>query len=451
MAVNLIDLARTYLTGDVIDKVSSLLGEQPQHTEKAFGIALPVILGGLIQKSAEPGGPGSVLDLVGQVMTPNRMLNDEITIPAGGIGAQLTDLLSTNGKSSSLIALGTGIIQSLFGTKTEAVSSAVASDSGIKETSAASLLSIAGPVLISALGTYLADTGTGIAGLSGLLSSQAATVQTALPAGLGAVLGGFTGVASSGTESINKTGGQGAPFLPHAGTSPESKSRGWWYPWLLLLLALIPLIFLIRSCNKSDKVTAPSTSELLDKTASTVGTAVDSAGSAVGSATDSVGEAVSDATDKLGASIKRKLPSGAELTVPENGIESKLVQFIEDKDKPVDQTTWFNFDRLLFDTGKSTLKQTSKEEITNMAQILKEFPAVSIKIGGYTDNTGSAQTNKKLSQDRAGVVMAELVQLGIDKSRLAAEGYGPEHPVASNDTEAGRAENRRIAVRVTKK
>jgi K(+)-stimulated pyrophosphate-energized sodium pump len=139
------------------------------------------------------------------------------------------------------------------------------------------------------------------------------------------------------------------------------------------------------------------------------------------------------------------------LTVPENGIESKLVQFIEDKDKAVDQTTWFNFDRLLFDTGKSTLKQTSKEEITNMAKILKEFPAVAIKIGGYTDNTGSAQTNKKLSQDRADVVMAELVQLGIAKSRLAAEGYGPEHPVASNDTEAGRAENRRIAVRVTKK
>jgi K(+)-stimulated pyrophosphate-energized sodium pump len=86
-----------------------------------------------------------------------------------------------------------------------------------------------------------------------------------------------------------------------------------------------------------------------------------------------------------------------------------------------------------------------------MAQILKAFPAVNIKIGGYTDNTGSAQTNKKLSQDRADVVMAELVQLGIDKARLAAEGYGPEHPVASNDTEAGRAENRRIAVRVTKK
>lgn len=436
MAVNLIDLAKTYLTGDVISKVSSLLGEQPNNINKAFDSALPAILSGLIHKSAEPGGPGSIMDLVGQVMTPNRMLNDEATIPSGGIGAQLTDLLSTSGKSSSLIALGSGVVQSIFGSETDAVSGAVASDSGIKASSAASLLSIAGPVVLSALGSNLADTGTGIAGLPGLLSSQAA--------GPGAMLGGLAGIGSSGTENISKPGGQGAPFLPNTGTSPTGKSRGWWYPWLLLFLAIIPLIYLIRSCSDKGKNSAPSTTTTLDSTAASIGTAVDSA-------TDSIGAAVANATNKLGASISRKLPSGLELTIPENGIESKLVQFIEDKDKAVNQTTWFNFDRLLFDTGKSTLKQTSKEEITNMAKILKEFPAVAIKIGGYTDNTGSAQTNKKLSQDRADVVMAELVQLGIAKSRLAAEGYGPEHPVASNDTEAGRAENRRIAVRVTKK
>jgi outer membrane protein OmpA-like peptidoglycan-associated protein len=443
MAVNLIDLAKTYLTSDVISRVSNLLGEQPSNTERAFDSALPAVLSGLIDKSTEPGGPGSIMDMIGQVMTPNRMLNDEATIPGGGIGTQLTDLLSTAGKSGSLIALGSVIIQNLFGSKTEAVAGAVASASGINETSAASVLSIAGSVVLSALGRSIADTGTGIAGLTGLLSSQTA--------GTGAVLGGIIGKESSEMVSPNKTGGQGAPFLPHTGTAPAGKSRGWWYPWLLLLLAVIPLIYLIRSCSDKGGDSASSTNTTLDSTAASVEAAVNSAESAVGSATDSIGAAGTNTADKLGASIKRKLPSGVELNVPENGIESKLVQFINDTDKPVDQTTWFNFDRLLFDTGKSTLKQTSKEEITNMAQILKAFPAVNIKIGGYTDNTGSAQTNKKLSQDRADVVMAELVQLGIDKARLAAEGYGPEHPVASNDTEAGRAENRRIAVRVTKK
>ena len=83
--------------------------------------------------------------------------------------------------------------------------------------------------------------------------------------------------------------------------------------------------------------------------------------------------------------------------------------------------------------------------------MLKAYPTVAIKVGGYTDNTGNAQTNTKLSADRANMVMNALVDLGINKSRLEAEGYGPQHPVASNDTEAGRAQNRRIAVRVTKK
>ena len=76
---------------------------------------------------------------------------------------------------------------------------------------------------------------------------------------------------------------------------------------------------------------------------------------------------------------------------------------------------------------------------------------MNIKLGGYTDNTGKANDNLKLSDDRAQSVKKELAGFGIADSRLEAEGYGQEHPVASNDTEAGRAQNRRISIRVTKK
>ncbi|MNY64776.1 putative lipoprotein YiaD precursor [compost metagenome] len=72
-------------------------------------------------------------------------------------------------------------------------------------------------------------------------------------------------------------------------------------------------------------------------------------------------------------------------------------------------------------------------------------------MGGYTDNTGDASLNKTLSNDRANAAMQELVKLGIDANRLSAEGYGPEHPIASNDTPEGRAKNRRIDVRVSQK
>ena len=128
-----------------------------------------------------------------------------------------------------------------------------------------------------------------------------------------------------------------------------------------------------------------------------------------------------------------------------------MVTFINDKTKAVDKTTWFSFDRLLFETGKSTLKAESQEQLKNMSEILKAYPAVELKIGGYTDNVGDAKKNLALSDERAKSVLAELVKLGVEESRLKAEGYGDQHPVADNATDEGKAQNRRIDVRVTKK
>jgi len=163
-----------------------------------------------------------------------------------------------------------------------------------------------------------------------------------------------------------------------------------------------------------------------------------------------VGEA-SQALDALGKFFGKKLPNGVELSIPEFGVENKLITFIEDAQLPVDDKTRFSFDRLTFETGKATLKPESQEQLQNIAEILKAYPKVSIKLGGYTDNTGDPQANLKLSQQRADTVMADLVKLGVDASRLEAEGYGQEHPVADNSTEEGRAQNRRIDMRVTAK
>ncbi|WP_025762035.1 sodium-translocating pyrophosphatase [Dyadobacter tibetensis] len=133
-----------------------------------------------------------------------------------------------------------------------------------------------------------------------------------------------------------------------------------------------------------------------------------------------------------------------------NPVEKSLVDFIT-SDRTVDKDTWFNFDRLLFETGSERLKPESEEQLENVALILKSFPDAEIKIGGYTDNSGDAVSNLKLSTERARTVKKSLVELGIDTKRIESEGYGEEHPVASNNNEAGRAENRRISLRVTKK
>lgn len=160
---------------------------------------------------------------------------------------------------------------------------------------------------------------------------------------------------------------------------------------------------------------------------------------------------VSKEIKDLGAKMDKALSSGITLNIPENGIENNLLKFIEDTSKPVDKTTWFDFDRLTFETGKTTLMAESQEQLKNIAEILKAFPAVNIKLGGYTDNTGNANANLKLSGDRAKAVKLELASLGIEDKRLEAEGYGQAFPIADNATEEGRSANRRISIRVTKK
>jgi outer membrane protein OmpA-like peptidoglycan-associated protein len=157
------------------------------------------------------------------------------------------------------------------------------------------------------------------------------------------------------------------------------------------------------------------------------------------------------ANPALGDFTGLKLPDGTELKVPQFGIESKLTAFIQDPSKPVNPPTWFDFDRLLFDTGKATLQPASQEQLQNIASILKAFPKVHARIGGYTDNSGNAAANLELSQERATNVMNQLVALGVNASRLDAKGYGADHPVADNSTDEGRAKNRRISLRVTEK
>jgi outer membrane protein OmpA-like peptidoglycan-associated protein len=153
----------------------------------------------------------------------------------------------------------------------------------------------------------------------------------------------------------------------------------------------------------------------------------------------------------LGDLMKVKLPDGTELNVPSRGVEARLVSYLNDNTAPVSDSTWFDFDRLLFDTGSASLQPASQEQLTNIAEILKAYPQVKIRIGGYTDNTGDPAANQQLSQQRADSVMAQLTQLGVDPSRMTAKGYGQEDAVADNSTEEGRQKNRRISLRVTEK
>lgn len=146
-----------------------------------------------------------------------------------------------------------------------------------------------------------------------------------------------------------------------------------------------------------------------------------------------------------------KLPDGTEISILGEGLESQVLAFLEDRSRQIDKGLWFDFDRLHFKTGSAELTPESKAQIDTLVAILKAYPASAVKIGGYTDNVGDPTANLKLSGTRAERVAEQIVALGITADRVEAEGYGEQHPIASNETAEGRARNRRTALSVRRK
>jgi len=157
-------------------------------------------------------------------------------------------------------------------------------------------------------------------------------------------------------------------------------------------------------------------------------------------------------TDPQTGIYRQELPVGTyNATVKAEGYITQTLPVILEKDKVTEK----NFSlvsvgmsitlKVLFDFNKATIKPESYRVLDEAAQILKDNPKISVEIQGHTDNIGSDAYNQKLSERRAQAVANYFIaQHGIDPKRLKAVGYGESRPIASNDTEEGRALNRRV-------
>lgn len=104
---------------------------------------------------------------------------------------------------------------------------------------------------------------------------------------------------------------------------------------------------------------------------------------------------------------------------------------------------------ILFAVGSSELSADSLQTLTDLNRVLKKYPKNRIVVQGYTDSTGSDAINQKLSTERAKAVYDFLLGSGLKTLSITYVGYGPANPIASNDTEEGRAKNRRVVLSIT--
>ena len=99
---------------------------------------------------------------------------------------------------------------------------------------------------------------------------------------------------------------------------------------------------------------------------------------------------------------------------------------------------------IYFDTASATIKPESEPALVEIVKLLNGSPALKVYVVGHTDNVGSLESNLKLSSDRAASVVKTITARGVAASRLKSAGIGPYSPVASNDTDGGKAKNRRV-------
>jgi outer membrane protein OmpA-like peptidoglycan-associated protein len=104
--------------------------------------------------------------------------------------------------------------------------------------------------------------------------------------------------------------------------------------------------------------------------------------------------------------------------------------------------------QLLFDFGKANLMESNKADLEKLAETLKEYPNTDLLIVGHTDDVGSASFNQTLSEKRASAVSSQLSAMGVSGNRLKIEGKGESIPTATNDSESGRSQNRRVEIAI---
>jgi len=99
-----------------------------------------------------------------------------------------------------------------------------------------------------------------------------------------------------------------------------------------------------------------------------------------------------------------------------------------------------------FDFNRAEVNPSGRDILDHAVKVLRDNPGLRVTVEGHTDSVGSAAYNQKLSERRAQAVKRYLVRQGIDPSRITTEGYGKSRPIASNETEEGRAQNRRADI-----
>ena len=405
MAFNLLETVREYITPHLLNQASGHFSELTAHVSKASAAAVPAVLDTFV-RHAEKGSAQDLLQNATQASNANVLKDlDSLTRdPAVTKGwEQFTDMA---GSQSANMAAN------------------LSDFAGIRTRSAEGLLGMITQLALGVLGRYATETELSPQGITHFLTEQKPSIESALPAALTyestqhspAAHASPTETLRSRQESMRQQIGRKSR-LPYIAFT------------LLAVFALVYVYFLNKPLVHSKTKEEPATT----------------------TTTLPVQTPAPAPTTRQQAQIK--LVNGVVITAFHGGVEDQLIACLNNTGCVAGANQWFDFDNLNFETNSALLTPASMEQVQNIAAILKAYPNARIKIGGYTDKTGSAAANQQLSQQRADAVLNAIKNAGANPAQLVgAEGYGSQFAKApATATDEERRKDRRIAVSLREK
>jgi len=398
MQIDLVDLVKGYLTPDVIQQVATHVGESPVATQKALTGIVPTLVGALTNTASTNQGAQQLVRMLDDGRYDGSVLDSVTSLFGGGVTTQ------------TALGAGKGILDSLFGPKISSVGDLIARFAGVRSESASSLLALAAPLVLHVLGKQRASIAPGAASLASLIGGQKTVLAGMMPPGLNSLLG-WSGLTSETSAIGSSPAGAASRVTEEVARAARGVSRPSWVLPVMVFGALA--VGALAWLSWPTTPTAP----------------------------------VPQAVRKLS---ELQLPDGVKISVPEGSFNFSVANWLASTtDTSVPKR--FLFEDLNFETGSTGLTTESNATVNSLVAVLKAYPSVSVALEGHTDNTGDPIANKTLSVDRAVAVKELMVKGGIPASRITSAGYGQENPVAQNDTEQGRAKNRRLELVVLKR
>lgn len=461
MAANLIDLAKGYLTTEVMHKIAGALGESPERIEQAVEAGIPSILAGFLN-AVSSGGANRLFDTLKREPAELSHLGG-----LDGVFGNLGSLLSGS-SMDGLIKYGQSLLTSLFGGRLNSVVDLIAKSSGLKVGSATSLLGMLTPLIAGLLRKETAARGASAASLTNLLMDQKDAIARLAPTGLSHALGvqSLADLGSSVSDSVKSAaqdfGRTTSAAARDFGRTASSAAREGteWLRWAVPLALLALLLLGLYSWFGVPQQPAPNPEqppavartepnpgrppEVVRATPPASDTVAEKVDRAAQAARDT-GKRLTEDGKALVETARRKialaLPGDVKIDVPENSYLQAMVRSFTDSAGPGDPKT-FVADNLDFEGDTPTLAPDSSAAITDLATILKSFRTAKVKIVGHPDQAGDPAQARKLAMDRATAVRDALVKAGVPADRVIAEGPASDQPISV--TEAGRPKNRPI-------